>query len=256
MKIAALWRHPVKGLSPEPLEAAELTAGGYFPGDRLFAVENGPSGFDPEAPQWIAKIRFLMLMRNERLARLATRYDDATSTLSVMVGGQEIARSNLATPEGRAAMEAVLSAYCGEEMRGPARVLIAPPGHRFTDSRSGFVSLINAASVADLADRLGAPIDPRRFRGNLLVEGLAPWAEFDLIGKALRVGGARLVARKRIERCAATNVEPESGRRDMELPRSLMGLFGHTDCGVYLEVAQGGRIAVGDRIELEAPTLL
>ena len=48
--IAALYRHPVKGFTPERLSHAELTAGGPFPCDRLYAVENGPSGFDPAAP--------------------------------------------------------------------------------------------------------------------------------------------------------------------------------------------------------------
>ena len=46
-RIAALYRYPVKGLSPEPLERVSLQAGGTFPGDRAFAIENGPSGFDP-----------------------------------------------------------------------------------------------------------------------------------------------------------------------------------------------------------------
>ena len=68
--IASLQRYPVKGLSPEPLNSATLNKGGYFPGDRLFAVENGPAGFDPENPEHQPKIKFLMLMRNESLARL------------------------------------------------------------------------------------------------------------------------------------------------------------------------------------------
>jgi hypothetical protein len=252
MKIAALWRYPVKGLSAEPLSEAHLTKGGYFPCDRLFAIENGPSGFDPDDPKWIAKIRFLMLMRNERLAGLSTRYDEATSTLSVAVCGREIARSDLSTSEGRAALEAFLSEFCRDELRGTTRVLVAPEGFRFTDARSGFVSLINRASVEDLARRLGRPVDPRRFRGNVLVEGLDAWAEFDLIGATLRAGGARLVVTKRIERCVATNVDPDTGRRDLEIPRSLMSLYGHTDCGIYLRVAQSGAIAIGDRIEIES----
>jgi uncharacterized protein YcbX len=81
MRVAALYRYPVKGLSPEPLERVRLNPGEFFPGDRLYAVENGPSGFDPAAPAHQPKIKFLMLARNTRLARLATRYDDATSTL-------------------------------------------------------------------------------------------------------------------------------------------------------------------------------
>jgi uncharacterized protein YcbX len=77
IRIASLQRYPVKGLSPEPLTHVALTKGDYFPGDRLFAIENGPAGFDPDNPQHQPKIKFLMLMRNESLARLKTRYLDS-----------------------------------------------------------------------------------------------------------------------------------------------------------------------------------
>ncbi|MCD6071365.1 MAG: molybdenum cofactor sulfurase, partial [Microvirga sp.] len=73
IRIASLQRYPVKGLSPESLSSVTLTKGDYFPGDRLFAIENGPAGFEPDNPQHQPKIKFLMLMRNESLARLRTR---------------------------------------------------------------------------------------------------------------------------------------------------------------------------------------
>lgn len=83
MRIASLYRYPVKGLSPERLTRADLEAGRYFPGDRMFAIENGPSGFDPARPEHKPKIVYLMLMRNEALARLSTRYDDASGELVI-----------------------------------------------------------------------------------------------------------------------------------------------------------------------------
>src|SRR5215212_12162566 len=101
LRIAALHRYPVKGLSPERLAGAGLTASAYFPGDRLFAIENGPAGFDPADPQHQPKVKFLMLMRNEALARLRTRYDDGSRTLVIAEAGREAARGDLATAEGR-----------------------------------------------------------------------------------------------------------------------------------------------------------
>ena len=255
-RVSALWRYPVKGLSPEPLDSVELTAGDFFPGDRLFAIENGPTGFDPAAPAWMPKIRFLMLMRNAGLARLATRYDDATTTLIVREGGRELARGDLQDEAGRAAIAAFFADYLGEEMRGPAAVLTAPAGFRFTDSRSGFVSILNRASLDDIGRVAGQRIDPLRFRGNILVEGLPPWGEFDLVGRDIVVGGARLHVLKRIERCAATNVDPQAGRRDMDVPAALDRHFGHTDCGVYARVAQGGRVAPGDALAEVSPRLV
>src|SRR5262245_7774206 len=110
-KIHAIYRYPVKGLSPEPLERTELAVHETLPGDRLYAIENGPSGFDPAAPRHQPKQRYLMLMRNERLARLRTRFDHASHTLVVEAQGRQAAPGDLRTPEGRAAIERLLAAF-------------------------------------------------------------------------------------------------------------------------------------------------
>ncbi len=252
-RIASLHRYPVKGLSPERLSRVDLERGVYFPGDRLFAVENGPSGFDPANPAHQPKIKFLMLMRNESLARLKTRFDDGTGTLVIGEGGREAARGDLATREGRLAIEAFFRRFMPSELRGAPKVLAAPDGFRFTDSRRGFVSLINLASVRDLESAVGAPVDPLRFRGNVYLRDLEPWAEFGLVGQVITApSGATLKVTKRIERCAATNVDPATGIRDLDIPKTLQRTYGHSDCGVYAEVLAGGSLAEDDRLAVAA----
>ncbi len=250
MRLASLYRYPVKGLSPEPIEAVELVAEGYFPGDRLFALENGPSGFDPAAPAHQPKIKFLMLMKNAALAGLTTRYDPASGVLTVVDGGREVARGDLASPVGRAPLEHFFTQFLGEAIRGPVRLLAAPEGFRFTDSKSGFVSLVNLQSVADIERTLGAPVDPLRFRANLYVAGAAPWIEAAWPGRRIVIGGATLEVLKMTDRCAATGVAPETGARDMDLVQTLRENYGHIDCGVYARVVSGGRIACGDALAL------
>jgi uncharacterized protein YcbX len=256
LRVASLYRYPIKGLSAERLAEAALSKGRYFPGDRLFAIENGPSGFDPAAPQHQPKIKFLMLMRNEALARLTTRYDDATTTLVIEEGGREVARGDLSSRDGRLVMEAFFRRFMRTELRGAPKVLAAPDGFRFTDSRRGFVSIINLASVQALEAMTGAPVDPLRFRGNIHVDGLAPWAELDLVGKVLESPpGLRLKVTKRIERCAATNVDPTTGTRDLTIPKTLMQHLGHTDCGIYAEVIGSGEIREGATLNLKDEAL-
>src|SRR5918994_801812 len=256
MRVVSLHRYPVKGLSPERLARAELSKGDYFPGDRLFAIENGPAGFDPAEPRHQPKVKFLMLMRNEALARLRTRYDDASGSLIVEEDGREAARGDLSTSQGRLAIEAFFRRFMPGELRGPPKVLAAPEGFRFTDSRRGYVSIINLASVRALETVVGAPIDPLRFRGNIHLEGLDPWAEFDLVGQVLTTpSGIRLKVTKRIERCAATNVDPVTGIRDLQIPRSLMQAYGHFDCGIYTEVLTGGALATGESLAVEQGAL-
>lgn len=251
MRISSLYRYPVKGLSPERLDRVSLTAGHYFPGDRLFAIENGPSGFDPAAPEHQPKIKYLMLMRNESLARLRTLYHDDSNELGITHEGREVLRADVATTEGRAAITRFFKGYMPEELRGEPRLLTAPEGYRFTDSRSGFVSIINLASVAEFEQRIGAAVDPLRFRGNVVVEGLAPWAEFDLApGQEIASpSGLRLQVIKRIERCAATNVDPQTGFRDLQIPKALMTAYGHFDCGIYCRITASGPLAAGDNLE-------
>lgn len=249
MQIEMLYRYPVKGLSPERIEEAVLEPGGYFPGDRLFAIENGPSGFDPAEPVHQPKVKYLMLMRDEALARLRSRYDDASGELVIRQDEREALRAATATEAGRAAITRFFEGFMPASLRGVPKLLVAPPAYRFTDSRSGFVSIINRASVADLEQRIGLRVDPLRFRGNLLVGGLKAWAENELVGQDLAgPDGLRLHVIKRIERCAATNVDPETGERDRQIPRALMKAYGHVDCGIYCRVVAGGRLAPGARL--------
>ena len=246
-QVAALYRYPVKGLSPERVPSADLETSGYFPGDRLYAIENGPSGFNAVAPRHLPKIVYLMLMRNEALGRLSTRFDHASHVLTIVHDGSEAVRADLGTHEGREAVAAFMKRFLPHELRGEPRVLAGPPGYGFTDARTGYVSLVNLASVRAIEDLVGAPVDALRFRGNVLLDGLAPWAEFDLIGRVVEApSGLRLKPTMRTQRCAATNVDPRTGLRDLAIPRALAEHLGHTDCGVYAEVIVGGALREDD----------
>ena len=149
--IEAIYRYPVKGLSPQPMPRVTLTKDGTLPADRLYAIENGPSGFDPAAPSYFPKQRFLMLMRNERLAALRTGYDEKSHTLTIEHEGREAARGDLRTKEGRLAIEAFFRRFMPNELRGPPKVLHGD-NHSFSD--------VAKESGVDHQSRLG-----RRSRG-------------------------------------------------------------------------------------------
>ncbi|MGH6738438.1 MAG: MOSC domain-containing protein [Bradyrhizobium sp.] len=247
-RIAAIHRYPVKGLSPEPLTRTELAPRQTLPFDRAYAIENGPIGFDPADPKYFPKIRFLMLMKNARLAELRTAFDEASHVLTVRCENREAAKGDLRTPEGRAAIEAFFAEFSADELRGPPKVLQGL-GHSFSDGAQKVVSIINLASVAELENATGAPVDPLRFRGNLHIEGWPAWREFDLLNQVVAIGpSVRVKVVKRIVRCAATEVDPTTGLRDLPIPRTIMDTYGHMDCGVYAEVIDGGPIAAGDSV--------
>jgi len=246
--VRAIYRYPIKGLSPQPLEQTRLMPGQTIPADRLYAIENGPIGFDQAAPAYFPKQRFLMLMRNERLAALRTEFDEATHTLTIRWQGADAARGDLRTPQGRAAIESFFARYCADELRGPPRILHGA-GHSFSDVAKKVVSIINLASVASVEEAVGLPVNPLRFRGNIYVSGWPAWREFDFLDQTVSIGKtARVKIVKRIQRCAATDVDPETGIRDLTIPRTLLDNFDHTDCGVYAEVIAPGEIVSGDAI--------
>jgi uncharacterized protein len=253
--IQSIYRYPVKGLTPESLPSVALSKGRSLPNDRRYAIENGPSGFDPADPKYFPKTFFLMLMRDERLAALQTRFDDATHVLTIRHDGADVVQADLETAAGRAAVEAFFKSYCAGELKGPPKVLVGGD-HSFSDVARKVVSIINLASVAALEDLVGQPVDPLRFRGNLYVTGWPAWSEFDLVGKTLAVGETRLSVVKRIQRCAAINVDPVTAARDLNLPHTMMRGLGHMDCGIYAEVVTDGRIATGDAILEAEPALI
>lgn len=243
--IAALYRHPVKGFTPERLNFADLTAGGPFPCDRLFAVENGPSGFDPAAPGFISKQKFTVLASIPEVAKARTAYDEASATLTATAPGQADFSGVLSEGPDREAFATWLAQLLGEEASGPLRVVSAD-GHRFMDHPMGHVSIVNLASVRDLEAKIGRPVDPLRFRGNVLVEGWPAWIENEWSGRELMLGFARAKVFKPIVRCAATHVDPVTAERDMDVVKALFDNYGHMNLGIYVHVTDSGRIAVGD----------
>ena len=251
-QIATLYRYPVKGLSPEPLGSVTLDVGQTFPADRRYAIENGPSGFDPGTPQWLPKSNFLMLMRNERLAGLQTHFEDRTNLLTIRQGNQEAVRGDLETAAGRTAIEQFFAANFTSDLKGPPK-LLSGSDHSFSDVARKVVSIINLASVTAIEEVVGQPVHPLRFRANMYVSGWPAWHEFELLDRTLAIGDVRLKVIKRIVRCAAVNVDPESAARDLDIPHTLLRRFGHSDCGIYAEVIGGGTVSVGDAIGAEEP---
>ena len=253
--VADLYRYPVKGLTPEPLRRVVLDVGQTLRADRRYAIENGPSGFDPAAPKWLPKPHFLMLMRDEWLAALQTHFDDASNVLTIRQDGVVAAQGNLETAEGRAAIERFFATGFAGAIKGPPKVL-SGHGHSFSDVARKVVSIINLGSVAAVEKMVDRPVHPLRFRANLYVSGWPAWHEFDLLGRTLAIGDARLKVVKRIVRCAAVNVDPETAARDLNIPLTLMRRLGHADCGIYAEVIAGGAIGIGDAIVSEPPELV
>jgi uncharacterized protein YcbX len=244
--VTAIYRYPVKGFSPEPLASIAVAPGQGLANDRIYAVENGPSGFDEAAPTTVPKTKYTVLMNMPRVAAARTRLDDATGVLTARAEGAADFAGKLAEAEGRESFAAWLAGVLGDEADGRLKVLQTHSEFRFTDSPRGQISIINLASVRDLSERIGVELDPLRFRGNFHVEGWPAWIENDWVGQTLRVGAARMEVVKRIKRCLATHVNPTTAESDADVCRALFDNYGHVDCGIYLQAATPAAVKVGD----------
>jgi len=256
ISIASLYRYPVKGLSPEPLARATLAPFTCLPHDRRFALARAATRIDPLRPEWLHKSHFYMLMRDEKLARLRTRFDEGSGAFSIERGGEMLLNARITDAAGRAEIDAFFAKFLEELPDGPPRVVEAP-GHTFADAKqkpaatgSQYVSFINLASIAALEKVTGVPVDPLRFRANVYFSGAPAWSEQDWAGADIAAGSARLRVVSPITRCAATMVNPATAERDLNIPAILQREFGHNCMGVYGEVLAGGEISKGSAIEV------
>lgn len=248
MHIARLYRYPVKGLSPERLTSVQVVAGEGFPLDRMYALLRTSEEFDPESPTWLSKANFIMLMLHEQIATLKTRYVHQDRCLHVKTPDGRERAFMLGEDAGREALAQFFLAFMPRQLSDAPRLVVAP-GHQFTDKAEKFISLINFASLRELEQRWGQELDPLRFRANVYIDHAPAFSEFDWVGQDIQLGAVTARVVKRNGRCAATNVNPDTGERDRNVPGMLRTDFGHKDLGVYLTVLQNGGLHEGDPVK-------
>ncbi|MGC3022460.1 MULTISPECIES: MOSC domain-containing protein [unclassified Brevibacterium] len=272
MRVARLFRFPVKGFPAEELTEARVVKGHGIRGDRVTAFTNGSLDVPDDA--WHSYSAFTVLKNDPELqkwgvsATLAEEAAGDSANADDSEGGgraEESATVTLTSPAGeattfatddadsRAASAEFLSKRIPPQGTFPRSLAVAEQG--MFDSQKSGISIINPASVEAISATEegieGLDLDPLRFRGNVLVEGLAPFEEFALIGSIVRLGGVRLAIRSSIERCPATTVNPVTKAVDVNVPRLLNSACGHLHCGVYGEILDTGDVAVGDEIGVE-----
>jgi uncharacterized protein YcbX len=255
MKIESLYRYPVKGLTPEPLDHAGLTPGYCIPWDRAFALSQGDSAFDIGQPGWVPKSNFMCLLKNARIAALKTRFDETTGLLHITHPDGTHLHHSAMTPEGQAALTAFFTEYLGPEARfGPANrapEFVHVKNHSFCDHSTQVISLIGLGSLHALEAAAGAPRDKRRFRANIYIEDIEPWAEFGWLGRKIALGPDIIaIVQERIDRCGATTVNPDTAVRDANPVLELKRSFGHIELGIFAEILEPGKIRPGDEIRL------
>lgn len=244
-RLALICRHPLKGHGREDLASVCLSAGQAMPWDRVWAVAHEAARLDADGG-WVPCANFARGTKAPALMALTCRLDEGTGRLTLRHPELGEHAFTFGDQAGMAAAVDWLRPLNPPDRAAPARMVTADQA--LTDSPWPSVSILSLASLRVLSQRMGMDLSPHRFRGNLWVEGWAPWEEFDLLDREITIGGARLRVRERIGRCKATTVNPDTGRVQGDTLAALEAAYGHTDFGVYAEVVDGGTVALGDEV--------
>lgn len=260
--VVALYRYPVKGLTPERCEALTVLPDGRAAGDRVLAFRfaDSPAADD----EWSTKHECVALVNTPALARLALRYEHAHRRMRLLLDGVALADEALDGP-GRNRLAAAVQEYviatgdnplADHRERMPLRLVGDGSTPRFQDNAAGHVTLHARESLAALARHVSAPaIDEARFRSNIVIAGCAEWEEQRWVGRRIVVGTVAFEAAIPKARCLATHANPSTGERDLPVMQQLMGAYpgqARPTFAIGLKTAGGGVIRVGDEVRIGA----
>jgi uncharacterized protein len=258
--IKQLFTYPIKGLTPQEMSEFDLTMGHGIKGDRAFALRFADyieaANIPAENAPWMSKKYFAVQNDWPLLAALECQYEAETAVLKVERQGVTVLTAETNTAAGRARIGSFFTEYLAtieptKEARHPQRVPLHLAGNssgetRYPDREPVHISLLSQATLDQLTERAGTNIDVRRFRPNIVLDGVSAWSEFELIGKQFQLGNARIEVTARIGRCVNIEVNPENGDRDIPLLSLLQQEFGHAQTGVLAKVLGSGHVQIGD----------
>ncbi|NRA98434.1 MAG: MOSC domain-containing protein [Rhodobacteraceae bacterium] len=242
--VAEIWRHPLKAIGREPLRRVILSPGAWLPNDRKWAVAHDRAKLSGGG--WAQKMNFLRGVTEPALMAVTSTLDDETGVLTLT--HPEIGEVSF-DPDDSVQAPPVLAWLRGiwpDDLPEPTGIYQAGVAH-LTDVPDPWISINNLSSHRAVEGRVGQDLSIHRWRGNLWLDGLGPWEEFEWIGKRVQIGDTVLEVKERITRCKATMANPETGRRDVDTLAALR-TWDHQDFGVYAEVVTGGTIAPGDTV--------
>lgn len=242
--VTALYRHPIKSVGSEALDTVTLLEGETMPWDRTWAVMHENSKTDGSA--WARCLNFLRVASSPSLAAVRAQLDTERETL--VLSHPERPDLTVQPDTEQAKLTEWLTPLVDPKRSQPTAVARVP-GRGMTDTAFPSISIANMSTHRAVGQKLGHELSLLRWRSNIWLDGLAPWEEFDWVGRDLRIGNVRFKIEERIERCNNILANPDTGRRDLDVLGTLES-WGHQNFSVAAVVTEGGDVTVGDEMTL------
>ncbi|PQM61854.1 MAG: molybdenum cofactor biosysynthesis protein [Rhodobacteraceae bacterium] len=246
--IDQIWRHPIKSLGAERVKSLSLQEGKTLPGDRVWALTYENSRFDKANPSWAPSQVFLRCSIAPLFAAVSTKFNNENGTLEFHHPELPKICLDLDNEVERKHFIEWVRPICPKNAPQPIE-LCKVPGRGMTDTDYPSISLNSIDSLNNLSALMEINLHPRRFRGNIWLSGLKPWAELTWIGCKISIGRVELEVVEPIQRCNTTKTNEKTGLRDADTLSTLQMNFGHKNFGVYCKVISSGRICEGDSVE-------
>ena len=248
-------RYPIKGLNGEFMDTANLFPGSTISGDRKYAFAKFENDICEKSLIHMKKTNFLALVKEEKLSLLEPQINLKTKFLTLNYKDKEIFNGFLNNNNDIKTLNLCLANFLNINLKKQPRLITDKSDvknnnkHSFSDIPDKALSFINLDTINDFEVKIKKEVNYNRFRGNVIFSGIKAWEEFNWLGKIITIGGVKFEIFRKTKRCAATNVNPNNGLRDLNIPNQLQKIYGHYDLGVYGKVLNKGIIKINDEIK-------
>ncbi|MDC3063923.1 MOSC domain-containing protein [Alphaproteobacteria bacterium] len=248
-------RYPIKGLNGEFVNSANLSPGSTISGDRKYAFAKSENDICEKSLIYMKKTNFLALVKEEKLSLLQPQINFKNEFLRLIYKDKEIFNGFLNNNNDIKKLNLCLAKFLNINIKKKPRLVKDKSDvkddnkHSFSDIPDKALSFINLNSINDFEVKIKQEVNYNRFRGNVIFSGIKAWEEFNWLGKIITIGGVKFEIFRKTKRCAATNVNPNTGLRDLNIPNQLQKIYGHYDLGVYGKVLNKGIIKINDEIK-------
>ena len=245
--VTDIFRHPMKSHGREAMQKVSLSKGKTMPWDRCWAVAHEASTADGST--WVHCVNFSRGSKAPSLMAIEAKLDETAQTLTLSHPNRKDFTFQPDDERQLSGFLAWVKPLMPPERAQSARI-IRVPERGSTDTDYPSLSINSHTSLRALSDSMGVTLSPLRWRGNIWLDDLDPWAEHSWCGRRFRIGTVVFEGVEPVVRCLATTANPETGEQDADTLGALNDGWNHQNFGLYARVIEDGKISIQDTLEL------